>query len=227
MQFNQPDTLIPDLYNSLDWNRYSYARGNPVKYNDPSGHMVSCGLDSGNGCAGTGLGGLTPAQILNSEGTDEQKIRAIYNYSVTHPDYNYQEDPELEDIEQFDVANAIFLGNADYIARKSNLWDRISASWETLAHGIGFTFAAIVAGGGSDGNGHDTPISGPTWTKKMLSESEVIAQGSNIREVKGLVQKYGGDIKGWKKMKGWDEYGQEWHWYYHPNVGKVKVKPKW
>jgi hypothetical protein len=40
MQFNQPDTLIPELYNSLDWNRFSYARYNPVKYSDPSGHSI-------------------------------------------------------------------------------------------------------------------------------------------------------------------------------------------
>jgi len=37
-QFTQPDTIIPDPYNPLDWNRYSYARYNPVKYTDPTGH---------------------------------------------------------------------------------------------------------------------------------------------------------------------------------------------
>lgn len=38
MQFNQPDTVVPDPYNALDWNRYAYTRYNPVRYNDPSGH---------------------------------------------------------------------------------------------------------------------------------------------------------------------------------------------
>ena len=38
MQFNQPDTVIPDTYNALDWNRYSYVRYNPINFNDPSGH---------------------------------------------------------------------------------------------------------------------------------------------------------------------------------------------
>ncbi len=40
IQFNQPDTLIPDPYNTLDWNRYGYARYNALKYTDPTGHSV-------------------------------------------------------------------------------------------------------------------------------------------------------------------------------------------
>ncbi len=37
-RFIQPDTIIPDLYNPQDLNRYSYVRNNPVRYTDPSGH---------------------------------------------------------------------------------------------------------------------------------------------------------------------------------------------
>jgi len=36
--FTSPDTLIPDPYNPLDWNRYQYSRANPLKYTDPTGH---------------------------------------------------------------------------------------------------------------------------------------------------------------------------------------------
>lgn len=36
--FSQPDTIVPNLYNPQDWNRYSYARNNPLKYTDPTGH---------------------------------------------------------------------------------------------------------------------------------------------------------------------------------------------
>lgn len=39
MQFQQPDTLIPEPYQPSDWNRYQYVRANPLKYTDPSGHF--------------------------------------------------------------------------------------------------------------------------------------------------------------------------------------------
>jgi RHS repeat-associated protein len=36
--FIQPDTLVPDASNGLDYHRYAYTRFNPLKYNDPTGH---------------------------------------------------------------------------------------------------------------------------------------------------------------------------------------------
>jgi RHS repeat-associated protein len=35
----QPDNIIPDSYNPLDWDRYSYTRNNPIKYRDPTGNI--------------------------------------------------------------------------------------------------------------------------------------------------------------------------------------------
>lgn len=43
-QFLSPDTIVPDPTNLFDYNRYMYTRGNPMRYNDPTGH---CGIDSG------------------------------------------------------------------------------------------------------------------------------------------------------------------------------------
>jgi len=39
----QADSIIPDQYNPLDWNRYSYVRYNPIRYTDPSGHRLCDG----------------------------------------------------------------------------------------------------------------------------------------------------------------------------------------
>ena len=40
MEFSQPDTVIPELYNPQSLNRYSYGLNNPSRYTDPSGHKA-------------------------------------------------------------------------------------------------------------------------------------------------------------------------------------------
>jgi pyocin large subunit-like protein len=45
--FTQPDTLLPDPYDPQALNRYSYALNNPLKYSDPSGHIIDVALDLG------------------------------------------------------------------------------------------------------------------------------------------------------------------------------------
>ena len=44
-QFLSPDTLVPDPGTLFDYNRYMYTRGNPMRYNDPTGHCAT--LDDG------------------------------------------------------------------------------------------------------------------------------------------------------------------------------------
>ena len=44
-QFISPDTIVPDPSNVLDYNRYLYGLGNPLKFSDPSGHAALSGDD--------------------------------------------------------------------------------------------------------------------------------------------------------------------------------------
>src|SRR5574340_768412 len=37
-RFVQPDSLVPNPGNPLDWDRYAYVRNNPVNLIDPNGH---------------------------------------------------------------------------------------------------------------------------------------------------------------------------------------------
>ena len=75
-----PDSIVPDPYNPLDWNRYSYARYNPIRYTDPTGHMVADDYVGGcdiscfnvrafflNGLGGEGNKHLSPELDPNNE----------------------------------------------------------------------------------------------------------------------------------------------------------------
>lgn len=67
--------------------------------------------------------------------------------------------------------------------------------------------------------------SGLKFTKKLLSTSELMFKGRRIKKVDRLVGLFGGKKRDWKKMKGWDDIGDEYHWY--ENRGKrVGLKRK-
>jgi RHS repeat-associated protein len=41
MRFLQPDSIIPNAANPQNFNRFSYVGNNPVRFNDPTGHVCS------------------------------------------------------------------------------------------------------------------------------------------------------------------------------------------
>lgn len=67
-RFVQPDTIVPDPGDSQAWNRYSYVGNNPLRFTDPTGHVVEDSGGVGGGsidcdlnpqyCQGAGGGGV-------------------------------------------------------------------------------------------------------------------------------------------------------------------------
>jgi hypothetical protein len=64
----------------------------------------------------------------------------------------------------------------------------------------------------------------------MISQSRVIAKGNRIRDIQRLVKTYGGRKSKWvKKSSPSFEIGShqyEYHWYEHPDIGRVELKRK-
>jgi RHS repeat-associated protein len=102
-RFLAPDPHVPDGSNSLDYNRYMYARNNPLVYSDPSGEKwwhwalglalfdpVSA-ITTGLAAAGTAsASALTTASV--AAGTVTGTLSAVYaaNYPFSNENYEIQ-----------------------------------------------------------------------------------------------------------------------------------------
>ncbi|MEN8241088.1 MAG: RHS repeat-associated core domain-containing protein [Chloroflexota bacterium] len=95
-KFTQSDTVIPGLTNSQNWNRLSYVNNNPVKYNDPSGHMPEwecgfaaggCGTNYGNHASDPETGDETNSNNTNMC-TTEQNTYSVQMHIPTRNNYD-------------------------------------------------------------------------------------------------------------------------------------------
>ena len=71
----------------------------------------------------------------------------------------------------------------------------------------------------------------PTLTSRQLAQTRVIARGARIRDIKRLVETYGGSVKRWVKKSSppliYSGKLAEIHWYEHHSIGRFEEKIKW
>jgi hypothetical protein len=83
---------------------------------------------------------------------------------------------------------------------------------------------------GCGAKGRQTVQTIPALSARMLAQSRVIAKGKRIRDIERLVAQYGGKPARWVKKSSpvleieSEEF--EYHWYEHPDVGRVELKQK-
>ena len=70
----------------------------------------------------------------------------------------------------------------------------------------------------------------PELTKELIASSRVIAKGRGIRDLKRLLQDYGGKSSMWTKKSSppveIEGNVYEYHWYEHHGIGRIEVKIK-
>jgi RHS repeat-associated protein len=91
--FTSSDTIIMDPFIVLSWNRYSYGLFNPIRYFDPTGHSVDCGLGDPYCSAGKYTpGGLyhlyeVSKEIIQDNQDTKTWNKEVNNYLKKDPDY--------------------------------------------------------------------------------------------------------------------------------------------
>ncbi len=114
--FISPDTIVPDPTNLLDYNRYSYVRGNPLKYNDPSGHCgtlavtggTSAPLDVACWIAMAEAAAAVAAVGTGAVGAGAFLAAGLYGYEQTTfdlPDYDHAYDIPGTDLQASSIVN--------------------------------------------------------------------------------------------------------------------------
>ena len=99
-RFISADSIVPNPGDTKSYDRYSYVAGNPLRFNDPSGHSVDCGMGEENCQAGEYVPPAPPpptpedvledlAEVLTNCDTRDCVLDWIMSYSTYLADTHF------------------------------------------------------------------------------------------------------------------------------------------
>jgi hypothetical protein len=150
----QPDSNIPDNFNPLDWDRYSYSYGNPVKYIDPSGHKPCEGRDAGV------FGGCTPASDPFTKNEIIDALKYENNFLRGLDLDKLPQDQLLDAYNNLSNLHDTLLNLSQNVRKDINspeTWSTIATGLDTIAWFIDLIDAGVVTYGGIFGAGITSP----------------------------------------------------------------------
>jgi hypothetical protein len=196
-RFLQPDTLIPYPLNPQSFNRYSYVINNPIRYSDPSGHMLTCGELGA--CGGSSNSG-SPSNDGNDDDDDDETLENDDIIDLLDLDIDEFFDWKEQNPELFDLL---------HYAKKGNI---IVINWN------GITFHLMIVEESNGGLGlYDTDnqylLNGTTAISDFTSGSVTQIHGAELLSNNGK----GGSL--YSPISSAHKFGDVWTTNYDLSVG--------